>query len=127
MSEMEPTEPPSADEELEKRRRAMMYWHERALAAEEDFARTLRERDALRTENERLRTIVPGMVERLNDELCDENEKLREALQRYMAAVRYADSKGALMAAIKDADDNARALLGGEGVQPAVEIPGADA
>lgn len=35
------------------------------------------ERDALRAENDRLRTIIPGEVEKLNDELCEENEALR--------------------------------------------------
>lgn len=35
----------------------------------------------LHEENERLRGIVPEVLERLNDELCDENEDLRDALQ----------------------------------------------
>ena len=42
------TQPTTAAEALVKQTRAMMYWHERALAAEQDFARTLRERDEAR-------------------------------------------------------------------------------
>lgn len=47
-----------------------------------------RERDGLRTENERLRTIIPGQVERLNDELCDENDLLRAERDTAREALR---------------------------------------
>ena len=40
-----------------------------------------------------------------------QRDELAEALREYMHAIRYADSKASLMAAIKQADDNARALL----------------
>lgn len=36
----------------------------------------------LRQENERLRGIVPEVLERLNDQLCEENDRLRLALER---------------------------------------------
>jgi hypothetical protein len=35
----------------------------------------------LHEENERLRGIVPEVLEQLNDELCEENEELLEALK----------------------------------------------
>jgi predicted nuclease with TOPRIM domain len=34
--------------------------------------------EKLKAENDRLRTIVPEVLENINDELCDENEKLRQ-------------------------------------------------
>ena len=50
---------------------------------------------ALEAENERLRGIVPEVLERLNDELCAENEslhelneKLADLLRRTMLAIR---------------------------------------
>lgn len=43
------------------------------------------ENEALRREVERLRGIVPEVLERLNDELCDENERLRSALAELVA------------------------------------------
>lgn len=39
------------------------------------------ENEALHHEIERLRGIVPEVLERMNDELCAENERLRSALQ----------------------------------------------
>lgn len=56
--------PLTVEEALLNRTQAMMYWHERVLAAETDFARTLRERDAareaLRELNEATSAIYPS-------------------------------------------------------------------
>lgn len=44
---------------------------------------------ALLKENERLRGIVPEVLERLNDELCAENERLRAALRQANTQAEY--------------------------------------
>jgi hypothetical protein len=46
------------------------------------------ERDALRAENERLRGIVPKVLEDLNDGLCKENETLRAELAAAAESLR---------------------------------------
>jgi len=57
-----------------------------------------RGRQEMRAEVERLRGIVPEFLEKLNDELCAENERLRaevEALRTFAEAViRYAGNAG---------------------------------
>lgn len=65
--------PHTVEEALLNRTKAMMYWHERALAAETDFARTLRERDAAR---EALRALVDDLDLRaeLHAKLHNEDE-----------------------------------------------------
>lgn len=42
----------------------------------------------LHDENERLRTIIPGKVEELNDQLCDENDRLHEVNEELLASVK---------------------------------------
>jgi hypothetical protein len=53
------------------------------------YARQL-SRDALERENQRLRGIVPEVLERLNDELCAENEALRAKLDKALTVCRCA-------------------------------------
>lgn len=49
-------------------------------ALERDIAALLAREAAMREENERLRSIVPEALEKMNDDLCDDNERLRAAL-----------------------------------------------
>lgn len=53
----------------------------------------------LRDENERLRTIIPGEVERMNDELCDENESLRGSLEEWKLDLNSLRDENASMSA----------------------------
>ena len=57
----------------------------------------------LHEENERLRGIVPEVLERLNDELCDENELLKA--QRDLLVRTLKDCEIALRTVAKDDDE----------------------
>ena len=54
---------------------------------------TAEELRRLHEENQRLRGIVPECLERLNDELCDENERLKVQRDALLEALKELDAK----------------------------------
>ena len=60
-----------------------------SIEAMPDFDEVAAELRRLHDENLRLRGIVPEALEKLNDELCDENDRLRALNQELLKALRY--------------------------------------
>jgi hypothetical protein len=59
----------------------------------------------LHEENERLRGIVPEVLEQLNDELCEENKEMLAVLKRLVAHLAVdVDTERIVRAAIKKAE-----------------------
>ena len=55
------------------------------------------QRDQLQEENERLRLIVPEVLEDLNDKLCEENERLTAQRDQLLEALKLALSSHGVM------------------------------
>jgi vacuolar-type H+-ATPase subunit I/STV1 len=70
-----------------------------------------RGRQEMRAEVERLRGIVPEFLEKLNDELCAENERLRAEVERLGEALERI-ARGTVVAATWVSDEARNALKG---------------
>lgn len=87
-------------------------WRERAdrIAPDDNFGGSPTESAEREAEAEALYSCALD-IESFAATWVNQNTELRSALQDYMDAIRGAQDQKALMAAIKEADDKARAIL----------------